>query len=315
MRRGFVRYTWFVLIYNLAVIMWGAFVRATGSGAGCGRHWPLCNGQVIPRAEQIETLIEFTHRITSGLAGLLVIGMVVWAARAFPRGHLARRGAWLTLLMIVIEGLLGAGLVLLELVAHNSSVARAFAMGIHLVNTLLLLGAITLTALWGGGAQGLRLRGQGLVGWLIGIAVVAVMLLGATGAVTALGDTLFPVESFHEGVRQDLDPYSHFLVRLRVYHPALAIVTGVYLIGMSQVIYRRRPSEHTRAAAAALMLLFLAQLGVGVINIALLVPVAMQLIHLLMADLVWIALVVLASAALSQGAPEHVRRPALAVNT
>lgn len=315
MRRGFVRYTWFVLIYNLAVILWGAFVRATGSGAGCGRHWPLCNGQVIPRAAQVETLIEFTHRITSGLAGLLVIGMVVWAVRAFPRGHLARRGAWLSLLMIIIEGALGAGLVLLELVAHNSSVARAFAMGIHLVNTLLLIGIITLTALWGAGAKGLRLRGQGLVGWLIGIAVAAVLLLGATGAVTALGDTLFPVESFHEGVRQDLDPYAHFLVRLRVYHPALAIVTGVYLIAMSQVIYRRRPSEQTRAAAAALMLLFLAQIGVGVINIALLVPVAVQLIHLLMADLVWIALVVLAASALSEEAAEEARQPALALRT
>lgn len=315
MRRGFVRYSWFVLIYNLAVILWGAFVRATGSGAGCGRHWPLCNGQVLPRAEQVETLIEFTHRVTSGLAGLLVIGMVIWAVRAFPRGHLARRGAWVTLVMIIIEGLLGAGLVLLELVADNSSVARAVAMGVHLVNTLLLLAAITLTALWGAGAGRLRLRGQGLVGWLIGVGVVAMMALGATGAITALGDTLFPVESFREGVLQELDPYSHFLVRLRVYHPALAIVTGIYLIIASQLIYRRRPDLGTGRAAAALILLFIAQLGVGVINIALLVPVSVQLLHLLMADLVWIALVVLAASALGREAPEGARRPVLAVNT
>lgn len=315
MRRGFVGYTVFVLIYNVAVILWGAFVRATGSGAGCGRHWPLCNGEVVPRAAQLETIIEFTHRVTSAFAGLLVIGLVVWAMRAFPRGHLARRGAWLTLLLIIVEGALGAGLVLLELVADNSSVARAFAMGVHLVNTLLLIGAITLTAWWGAGGGALRLRGQGLVGWLIGIAVVAMLLLGATGAITALGDTLFPVESFREGVLQELDPYSHFLVRLRVYHPLLAILTGVYLIGMGQVIYRRRPAEGTRRAAAALILLFIAQIGVGVINIALLVPVAVQLIHLLMADLVWIALVLLAASALSQEAPAAARRPVLAVNT
>jgi heme A synthase len=314
MGRGFVRYSVFVLIYNLAVILWGAFVRATGSGAGCGRHWPLCNGAVIPRAAQVETLIEFTHRVTSGLAGLLVIGMVIWAVRAFPRGHLARRGAWLSLLLIVVEGALGAGLVLLELVAHNSSVARAVAMGVHLVNTLLLVGILTLTAWWGNGGAALRLRGQGAVGWLLGVAVAAVMLLGATGAVTALGDTLFPVESFREGVLQDLDPYSHFLVRLRVYHPALAIVTGVYLVAMGQVIYRRRPSQGARAAAGALILLFLAQIGVGVINIALLVPVAVQLLHLLMADLVWIALVLLAASALSGPVAAEERRPALAVN-
>jgi heme A synthase len=314
MRRGFVRYTWFVLIYNLAVILWGAFVRATGSGAGCGRHWPLCNGQVLPRAQQVETLIEFTHRVTSGLAGLLVIGLVVWAVRAFPRGHLARRGAWLTLAVIIVEGLLGAGLVLFELVAHDSSVARAVAMAVHLVNTLLLVGVITLTAWWGSGGGALRLRGQGLVGWLLGIAVAAVMLLGATGAVTALGDTLFPVESFHEGLRQDLDPYSHFLIQLRVYHPALAILTGIYLIVAGQVIARLRPTPGTRKAAAALILLFLAQLGVGVINIALLVPVAVQLVHLLMADLVWVALVLLAASALAADAPAGAPRRALVVN-
>jgi heme A synthase len=312
MQRGFVRFTWGVLAYNLAVIVWGAYVRATGSGAGCGRHWPLCNGQVVPRAEQVETMIEFTHRLTSGLAGLLVIGMVVWAVRAFPKGHLARRGAWLSLLVIIIEGLLGAGLVLLELVADNSSVARAFAMGIHLVNTLLLLGIITLTAWWGQGGGALRLRGQGTVGTLIWFAVVALMVLGVTGAVTALGDTLFPAASLAEGMRQDLDPYAHFLIRLRVYHPILAIMTGVYVVIAAQIVARRRPTQGTKVASALLILLFLAQLGVGTINIALLVPVSLQLIHLLMADLVWIALVLLAASALAQEAPEPLRAPALA---
>lgn len=311
MQRGFVRFTWGVLAYNLAVIVWGAFVRATGSGAGCGRHWPLCNGQVLPRAEQVETLIEFTHRVTSGLAGLLVIGMVVWAARAFPRGRLARRGAWLSLLMIIIEGLLGAGLVLLELVADDSSVARAVAMAVHLVNTLLLLGSITLTAWWGQGGGALRLRGQGAAGALVWVAVAAVMALGATGAITALGDTLFPAASLQHGIQQELDPYSHFLVRLRVYHPILAIATGVYLVVAAQVVARLRPSQGARVASAALILLFIAQIGVGTINVALLVPVSLQLLHLLMADLVWIALVLLAAAALSQEAAAPVRAPAL----
>lgn len=301
MQRGFVRFTWGVLVYNLAVIIWGAFVRATGSGAGCGRHWPLCNGQVVPRAEQVETLIEFSHRITSGLAGLLVIGMVVWALRAFPKGHLARRGAWLSLLMIIIEGLLGAGLVLFELVAHNSSVARAVAMSIHLVNTLLLLGIITLTAWWGQGGGALRLRGQGMVGTLLWGGIVAVVVLGITGAITALGDTLFPAASLQHGIQQDLDPYAHFLIRLRVYHPILAVITGVYLIIMGQVVARQRPTQATKAASALLILVFVAQLAVGVINIALLVPVAVQMIHLLMADLVWVALVLLTAESFSQG--------------
>ncbi|MFN8454080.1 MAG: COX15/CtaA family protein [Anaerolineae bacterium] len=73
----FAKYVWTVLAYNLAVILWGAFVRASGSGAGCGSHWPLCNGEVIPRTPQMETLVEFTHRLTSGLALLLVIGLTI----------------------------------------------------------------------------------------------------------------------------------------------------------------------------------------------------------------------------------------------
>ncbi|MEI8166579.1 MAG: COX15/CtaA family protein [Chloroflexales bacterium] len=313
MQRGFVRFAWGVLAYNLAVIVWGAFVRATGSGAGCGQHWPLCNGQVVPRAAQVATLIEFAHRLTSALAGLLVIALVVWAVRAFPKGHLARRGAWLSLLMIIVEGLLGAGLVLLQLVADNGSVARAVAMSIHLINTLLLLGVITLTAWWGQGGGALRLRGQGLVGVLLGTSVVAVMLLGVSGAVTALGDTLFPAASLQHGIQQDLDPYAHFLIRLRIYHPILAIITGVYLIVAGQVVARQRPSEGTKLAATLLVLLFGAQLAVGALNIALLVPVSVQLIHLLMADLVWVALVLLAATACVQPLPVPVRSPVVSV--
>ncbi len=313
MQRGFVRFAWGVLAYNLAVIVWGAFVRATGSGAGCGQHWPLCNGQVVPRAAQVATLIEFAHRLTSALAGLLVIALVVWAVRAFPKGHLARRGAWLSLLMIIVEGLLGAGLVLLQLVADNSSVARAVAMSIHLINTLLLLGIITLTAWWGQGGGALRLRGQGLVGVLLATSVVAVMLLGVSGAVTALGDTLFPAASLQHGIQQDLDPYAHFLIRLRIYHPILAIITGVYLIVAGQVVARQRPSEGTKLAATLLVLLFGAQLAVGALNIALLVPVSVQLIHLLMADLVWVALVLLAATACVQPLPVPVRSPVVSV--
>ena len=313
MQRGFVRFAWGVLAYNLAVIVWGAFVRATGSGAGCGQHWPLCNGQVVPRAAQVATLIEFAHRLTSALAGLLVIALVVWAVRAFPKGHLARRGAWLSLLMIIVEGLLGAGLVLLQLVADNSSVARAVAMSIHLINTLLLLGIITRTAWWGQGGGALRLRGQGLVGVLLATSVVAVMLLGVSGAVTALGDTLFPAASLQHGIQQDLDPYAHFLIRLRIYHPILAIITGVYLIVAGQVVARQRPSEGTKLAATLLVLLFGAQLAVGALNIALLVPVSVQLIHLLMADLVWVALVLLAATACVQPLPVPVRSPVVSV--
>src|SRR5689334_1454626 len=144
----FAIYAWGVLALNLLVILWGAYVRATGSGAGCGAHWPLCNGEVIPRAPQAEMLVEFTHRLSSGVALLTVAGLLVWALRIYPRGHVARRGAQLAMLFMVSEALVGAGLVLFKLVADNDSLYRAVAIVVHLANTFLLLASITLTAWW-----------------------------------------------------------------------------------------------------------------------------------------------------------------------
>jgi len=135
----FKRFAWGVLGYNIFVILWGALVRATGSGAGCGKHWPLCNGEVIPRAQSLETLIEFSHRLTSGLALILVLILFFWARRKFEKGQFERKWSGISLVLILIEALIGAGLVLLELVADNSSVARAFALGLHLANTFFLL--------------------------------------------------------------------------------------------------------------------------------------------------------------------------------
>src|ERR671937_2450642 len=144
--RPFRRFAWGVLIYNVAVIAWGALVRATGSGAGCGQHWPMCNGQVVPISPAMETAIEFTHRATSGIALVLVAALVVCARRAFPRGHAARRAAGFSALFIVTEALLGAGLVLFGWVAKDASAGRGFAMALHLANTFLLLASLALTA-------------------------------------------------------------------------------------------------------------------------------------------------------------------------
>ena len=134
-----------MLAWNVAVILWGAYVRATGSGAGCGAHWPLCNGEVVPRAPDTATLIEFSHRVTSGLALVLVFVLAVWIWRTMAAGHPARRAAIASLVFIVIEALLGAGLVLFRLVANDESLARAMVMPLHLANTMVLLLCLTLT--------------------------------------------------------------------------------------------------------------------------------------------------------------------------
>ncbi len=297
----FARFAWVVLGYNLLVILWGAFVRATGSGAGCGSHWPLCNGEVLPRAPQIETMIEFGHRLSSGLLLLLCLALAVWAFRAFPKGHLVRRGAGLSLFFLIIEALLGAGLVLLEYVADNASLARGWWVGAHLANTLLLTAAFTLTAWWGSGGRAIRLRGQGAVGWLLGVGLFLTLLLGVTGAITALGATLFPAGSIAEGVAQDLSSASPLLLRLRLIHPAIAVGTSLYLVAVTGMVQGMRPSASTRRFAGWVVTLFVAQLGIGGLNMLLHAPVAMQLLHLLVADLLWIALILLTAAALSTG--------------
>ena len=305
----FARYAWGVLAVNLMVILWGAYVRATGSGAGCGNNWPLCDGEVIPRSPQMETLIEFTHRVSSGLALLMVVGLLIWARRAYPRGHRVRKAAAWSMALMITEALIGAGLVLFELVAENASIARALAMAAHLVNTFLLLAALTMTAWWASGGAPIRLTGQrGASGALL-LGMAGVLVLGMSGAVTALGDTLFPARSLAEGFRQDLSPTAHLLIRLRVFHPLIAVLVGVYLILMAGWVGWRSRTRAVRWLARALVTLFLIQLGAGVINLLLLAPVWMQLVHLFLADLIWITLVLLTAARLAQPASAADRSP------
>ncbi len=304
-QRNFTRFAWLTLGFLMLVILWGAFVRATGSGAGCGSHWPLCNGVVVPREARTETLIEFAHRVSSALSGLMVLGLWVWAFRLYPKRHVVRLGATLSLVFIVTESLLGAGLVLFEWVADNASVGRAISMALHLVNTYLLLAAVTMTAWWAneailGRERPLRLRGQGRVGWLVGGGLLLLLVLGVSGAVTALGDTLFPAGSLTEGIAQDFLPTAHFLVRLRVYHPLIAIVTGIYLALAARAVAAERPGGNTRRLARILITIVAIQLVAGFVNVILLAPVWMQIVHLLLADVMWISAILLGATALTQ---------------
>lgn len=295
----YARFAWATLAVNLAVIVWGAFVRATGSGAGCGSHWPLCNGEVIPRAPSLQTLVEFSHRLSSGVALLCVIGLVGGAWRGFPPRHPVRRAATAAGVLIVLEALVGAGLVLLELVAENRSAARAWWMAGHLINTFLLVAALALTAWWATHDERPRWRDAGGLRLLLGAAVASVLILGVSGAITALGDTLFPASSFAEGKAMTFSPASHAFVRLRVWHPLLALVTGALLLAVASAAARRRPDALMGRLATLLIGLFAANLAVGVVNVWWLAPVPVQLVHLLLADLVWIALVILAAASLA----------------
>jgi heme A synthase len=214
-----------------------------------------------------------------------------------------RRGAAFALFFVLTEALVGAGLVLFELVADNASMTRAFATSIHLVNTFLLLAALTLTAWWASGGPPVRVRGQGARNWALGVGFVAMLVLGMAGAITALGDTLFPPDSLADGLRQDLDPTANFMIRLRVVHPVIAVATGFYLILIAGLPDVTGEHPHSKRFARALVALFVIQLIAGVVNVLLLAPVWMQQLHLLLADLNWIVFVLLAASALAVREP------------
>ncbi len=301
MPKTFARYAWAVLAYNLGVVLWGAFVRATGSGAGCGNHWPLCNGTVAQHSPSAATIIEFTHRLMSGLDLALVALLVVWAFRRFPRQHPVRLGATLSALFLITEALIGAALVLLQHVAKNASVWRAYSLSTHLVNTLTLLACLALTAWWStetpapnGVTSASGSRGRAV--WMAGVSLASVVVLGVSGAITALGDTLFPASSLAAGLAQDLDPAANIFLRLRLFHPLIAVVVGAWLLFYAVSAASRRPDVAGRAWS--LVALLGVQIVAGVVNLLLLAPVWMQLVHLLLADLLWIALVLLSAATL-----------------
>lgn len=297
----FARYAWAVLAWNVAVVLWGAVVRATGAGAGCGNHWPRCNGQVIPPSPSVQTLIEFTHRLMTGADGFLVLALVVLAWRLHPRGSPVRTGAALTACFLVTEALVGAALVKLELVADSRSPSRVWWMALHLVNTFMLLGSLTLAAWWASGWPRVRLRGQGAAAWLMLTAVAATLAVAVTGAITALGDTLYPKSAVGLGEAAA----ATFLERLRVVHPLVAIATALYVVLAGIVVRRMRPGPMTARLSRRLVALFAAQVMVGAFNVALLAPVWMQLVHLFVADVVWITLVCTTAAALAAPDPER----------
>jgi len=287
------RLAWLTLGWNVAVIVWGAFVRASGSGAGCGAHWPLCNGEVVPRAPAAATLVELTHRLTSGVALLLVFYLAYRVFWERPAGHPGRRAAALSVLFILTEAAVGAGLVLFRLVADNESVARALFMSVHLLNTFVLLSCLTLSAHFATADARPSLEPQRA--WPFGLAAVALLLVGTSGAIAALGDTLYPATSLLGGIQAELSSTASLLVRLRLAHPVLALA-GAAAVAYAALPALRDPGDTPAGRAArALAGLMLVQLVAGLVNVALLAPIWLQLVHLLLADLVWIALVLLAA--------------------
>jgi len=298
MTTRFPIYAWSVLVFHLAAVLWGAFVRASGSGAGCGDHWPLCNGQIVPTAPLNATIIEFSHRVTSGMALVSVLVLVIWAFRIFPRGYGVRAGAILTLVSAVTECAIGAALVLLRLVAANESLSRGLWLAAHLINTLFLLAALSITA-WlatTSGQRGVRYPQLPRVRQVLALSIAGFLSVVILGGFAALGDTLVVATSLTESIRQDICAFSNIFVRLRILHPIVAGVLGACLLVLA---FRVNASTSANAVAKRLggtvAVLALFQFSLGSADVVLKTPIWLQLLHLLTADLLWIAFVLLAA--------------------
>ena len=299
----YARVAWAVLAYNICVILWGAWVRITGSGAGCGDHWPTCGGEIIPRSPTVETMIEFSHRLTSGFTLIFGIVLVVLARKVFAKGHRARTAAWVTLVFILLEAALGALLVLKGLVAKDTSTARAVVIALHLVNTLGLVAGGALTAWWARERE--RSFGARVHPGYLGVVLFGLVIVGATGAITALGDTLFPVPvaegtGLIANIVQDISLAQHFLVRLRVLHPIFAVLVGFFILVWGLTLERRTQSGSLGYLANALVWSVALQLMLGVLNVLLHAPGWMQIVHLLVADIVWVVAVLTCAEAKDQ---------------
>jgi len=293
-------YAWAVLGYNLLVILWGAVVRATGSGAGCGEHWPLCQDRLVPHAQQIATLIEFSHRASSGIDVLLVGALVVLAYRQYGSGHPVRRYAAATGFFTLTEGLVGAALVLLGDVGTRVSAGRVAVLSAHLVNTFLLLAALALTAWAAGGDEPMaaateppRSRPRPYLLYFAGL--LATVAIALSGVIAALADVLYPAKSLAQAVHWDISSNAAPLLHLRIIHPLAAVLLGAYLVAMAGVTLRSGTTANARKMARRLISLVVFQCCLGVVNLLLLTPVLLQVLHLFAADLTWIAMVLLAA--------------------
>ncbi|MDX2051385.1 MAG: COX15/CtaA family protein [Polyangiaceae bacterium] len=299
----YARFAWFGLAYTVLVVLFGAVVRVTHSGAGCGQHWPTCNGEILHMPSRVETLIEISHRITSGLALLSAVAVFVASRRVFEKDQLARRAANWVLALMVVECLIGAGLVLGRLVDQDTSVARAVVMPLHLASASILCAAFMLTAWSARYPASLRLSSAPPANFAFR-ALAAVLFVSMMGAVTALGDTLYPLTTGASLEQRLNGDGMHFLESLRMVHPVLAVLLGALIWHSIGLIAETGRTQDVKTWATTARGALIVQLLVGGLNVALGAPAWMQVVHLGLALGLWLAVVRLAIGACTTLIPE-----------
>lgn len=298
-RTQFEKLAWFLLVYTLLVILWGAWVRISHSGDGCGNSWPLCEGQFIPRAGDTpvegKTWVEFSHRVTSGLYGIFVLIFWIWSRRLFTKSHPARKAAFASFVFMVIEALFGAILVRKGLVGQDESLARVIIMSLHFLNSALLVFTTTCIAAFAGVSAWKRRENSVLRGVFKHLPLISVVILGAlglTGTFAALSTTLFPSLSLGESLSKEMAPDAHFLLQLRSLHPILGVFAGSALAllvllapeAMAKTLRNFRSSSYWLGGVLLVTITF------GAITLLTMSPALLKIIHLALAHMTVIAL-------------------------
>ena len=274
-----ISYTKLGIILSILSILAGAFVRATGSGDGCGSTWPTCKGKIIPQLSDPSEVIEFSHRSISGI--LLIVTLIIFIkSRNMSKGTLVRTTVNFLTFFVVFEAAIGAVIVLYEWVGLNSSLPRIIAVPIHLVNTFGLLAcyAVLYKVLLNNFKNIKQLWDRRFV-----FVAFLFLLSGATGSITALADVLFPSASFYEGLMEDFDRNSELLTRLRILHPIVATGLSVALI-----IESRKIQKDYKIDVKFLQLLVIVAVTLGVLNVLSNIVLLLSIFHLAIADLLWI---------------------------
>lgn len=272
-------YTKLGLVLSVLSILAGAFVRATGSGDGCGATWPTCKGRIIPSLSDTSEIIEFSHRGISGI--LLIVTLYIFVnSRKLEKGSIARRASNYLTFFVLFEALIGAVIVIFEWVGLNSSLPRIVAVPIHLVNTFGLLASyVILFKILENKLDSIKNL------WDRNFIIISILFLltGATGSITALADVLYPSASFIEGFLDDFDRTSEVLTRLRIFHPVVSTILSIALYIESKQLQKRFDINTN-----FLKFLIFAAVFLGVANVLSNIVLFLSIFHLALADLLWI---------------------------
>jgi cytochrome c oxidase assembly protein subunit 15 len=288
-----------LVFYTLLVILWGAWVRISHSGDGCGDSWPLCNDQLIPQTNSAKTWTEFSHRFMSGLYGIWVLGIWLWVKfKVDPQSSLQKTKN-LLLFFTFTEAALGAKLVLSGLVGLEDSIHRSFFMSLHMINSLALMAATYLCSL----ICKIEIQDKELYKTHLShflsqthrkkfiLAGVFLVFVFASGAIASLSTTIFPSSSLWEGLLMDFKANSHYLVKLRGSHPLTGLIAGLTSVALAYSLLMSGLHDQLRQQTSRFFVFSILQTALGILALLMLSPLPLKILHLTVGHLYFLSIV------------------------